>query len=392
MKEFDVNKIREDFPVLSQDVNGKPLRYMDNAASSQVPNLVIERGSEYLKHEHSNVHRGVHYLSQKATTEYEAAREKVRRFINAKEAAECIFVRGCTDGVNLVATAYGRKFIREGDEIILSQMEHHSNIVPWQMLAEDVGAKIRVIPMNEAGELIFDEYENMLNERTKIVAVTHISNALGTVVPVKQMIETAHKFGVPVLVDGAQAVPHIRVDVQDLDADFYTFSGHKMFAPTGSGVLYGKREWLEKMNPYQGGGSMIRTVTFEKTTYAPIPEKFEAGTPSIAPAIGLGAAIDYLNSIDLDAAFAHEHELLEYATEKLSAIEGVKIIGTGKGKSVGNFVHHRRRSPARHRHNSRPGRNRHPCRTSLCPTRDGFLQSPRHRSYESGFLQHERGC
>lgn len=330
---FSVEKIREDFPVLSQTVNGKPLRYMDNAASSQVPNLVIERGAEYLKKEHSNVHRGVHYLSQKATTEYEAAREKVRRFINAKEAAECIFVRGCTDGVNLVASGYGRKFIGEGDEIILSQMEHHSNIVPWQMLAEDVGAKIRVIPMNEAGELILDEYENMLNERTKIVAITHISNALGTVVPVKQIIETAHKFGVPVLVDGAQAVPHIRVDVQDLDADFYTFSGHKMFAPTGSGVLYGKREWLEKMNPYQGGGSMIRTVSFEKTTYAPIPEKFEAGTPSIAPAIGLGAAIDYLDSIDLDAAFQHEHELLEYATEKLSAIEGVKIIGTAKEKA-----------------------------------------------------------
>ncbi|MGI8545437.1 MAG: SufS family cysteine desulfurase [Aridibacter sp.] len=333
MSSFDVNKIREDFPVLSQDVNGKPLRYLDNAASSQVPNLVIERGAEYLKKEHSNVHRGVHYLSQKATTAYEAAREKVRRFINAKEAAECISVRGCTDGVNLVASGYGRKFIGEGDEIILSQMEHHSNIVPWQMIAEERGAKIRVIPMNEAGELILDEYENMLNERTKIVAVTHISNALGTVIPVKKIIETAHKFGVPVLVDGAQAVPHQRVDVQDLDADFYTFSGHKMFAPTGSGVLYGKREWLEKMNPYQGGGSMIRTVSFEKTTYAPIPEKFEAGTPSIAPAIGLGAAIDYLDSIDLDAAFQHEHELLEYATEKLSAIEGVKIIGTAKEKA-----------------------------------------------------------
>ncbi|MGI8670038.1 MAG: SufS family cysteine desulfurase [Aridibacter sp.] len=333
MKEFDVKKVRADFPVLSQTVNGKPLRYMDNAASSQVPNLVIERGAEYLKKEHSNVHRGVHYLSQKATTEYEAAREKVRRFINAKEAAECIFVRGCTDGVNLVANAYGRKFIGEGDEIILSQMEHHSNIVPWQMIAEEKGAKIRVIPMNEAGELVLDEYENMLNERTKIVAVTHISNALGTVNPIKEIVETAHKFGVPVLVDGAQAVPHQRVDVQDLDADFYTFSGHKMFAPTGSGVLYGKREWLEKMNPYQGGGSMIRTVSFEKTTYAPIPEKFEAGTPSIAPAIGLGAAIDYLDSIDLDAAFAHEHELLEYATEKLSAIEGVKIIGTAKEKA-----------------------------------------------------------
>ncbi|MCW5962058.1 MAG: cysteine desulfurase [Pyrinomonadaceae bacterium] len=333
MSSFDVEKIRKDFPVLSQTVNGKPLRYLDNAASSQVPNLVIERGAEYLKKEHSNVHRGVHYLSQKATTEYEAAREKVRKFINAKEAKECIFVRGCTEGVNLVANAYGRKFINEGDEIILSQMEHHSNIVPWQMIAEERGAKIRVIPMNEAGELIIDEYENMLNERTKMVAVAHISNSLGTINPLKSMIETAHKFGVPVCVDGAQAVPHIRVDVQDLDADFYVFSGHKMFAPTGSGVCYGKREWLEKMDSYQGGGSMIYTVTFEKTTYAPIPEKFEAGTPAIAPSIGLGAAIDYLNSIDLDAAFAHEHELLEYATEKLSKIEGVKLIGTAKEKA-----------------------------------------------------------
>ncbi|MEZ5427583.1 MAG: cysteine desulfurase [Pyrinomonadaceae bacterium] len=333
MRNFDVYKIREDFPVLSQTVNGKPLRYLDNAASSQVPNLVIERGAEYLKKEHSNVHRGVHYLSQKATTEYEAAREKVRRFINANEAKECIFVRGCTEGINLVASSYGRKFVGEGDEILVSQMEHHSNIVPWQMMAEERGAHIRVIPMNEAGELILDEYENLLNERTKMVAVTHVSNALGSINPIKRIVETAHKFGVPVCVDGAQAVPHLRVDVQDLDADFYAFSGHKMFAPTGSGVLYGKREWLERLPPYQGGGSMIRTVTFEKTTYAGLPEKFEAGTPAIAPSIGLGAAIDYLNSIDLDAAFAHEHELLEYATEKLSAVEGVRIIGTAREKA-----------------------------------------------------------
>ena len=333
MSNFDINKIRADFPVLSREVNGQPLRYLDNAASAQVPNLVIERGSKYLMEEHSNVHRGVHYLSQLATNEYEKAREKVRAFINAKEAKECIFVRGCTEGINLVANGYGHKFINEGDEILVSQMEHHSNIVPWQMIAEERGATIRVIPMNEAGELIIDEYENLLNERTKIVALTHVSNALGTVNPLKQMIATAHKFGIPVCVDGAQAVPHLRVDVQDLDADFYAFSGHKMFAPTGSGVLYGKKEWLEKMNPYQGGGSMIRTVTFEKTTYAGLPEKFEAGTPSIASQIGLGAAIDYLNSIDLDAAFAYEHSLLEYATEKLSAIEGVKIIGTAKEKA-----------------------------------------------------------
>jgi cysteine desulfurase/selenocysteine lyase len=330
---FDVEKVREDFPVLQSEVNGKPLRYFDNAASSQVPNLVIERGSTYLQEEHSNVHRGVHYLSQKATSAYEAAREKVKRFINAPDVRECIFVRGTTEGVNLVMHGYGRKFVNEGDEIIVSGMEHHSNIVPWQMLAEEKGARIRVIPLNEKGELIIDEYDNLFNERTKIVAVAHVSNALGTVNPIKEMIATAHKFGVPVLVDGAQAVPHFRVDVQDLDADFYTFSGHKMFAPTGSGVLYGKKELLDKMNPFQGGGSMIRTVTFEKTTYAEIPEKFEAGTPAIAASIGLGASIDYLNSIDLDAAFAHEHEILEYATEKLSAIEGVKIIGTAAEKA-----------------------------------------------------------
>jgi cysteine desulfurase / selenocysteine lyase len=333
MSNWDVEKVRKDFPVLAQTVNGKPLRYLDNAASSQVPNLVIERGAEYLKKEHSNIHRGVHYLSQHATTAYEAAREKVRKFINAKEAKECIFVRGCTEGVNLVASSYGRKFVGEGDEIIISHIEHHANIIPWQVLAEEKGAVLRVIPMNERGELVIEEYENMLNERTKIVAVSHVSNSLGTVVPVKEMIATAHKFGVPVLVDGAQAVPHFPVDVQDLDADFYTFSGHKMFAPTGSGILYGKKELLEKMPPYQTGGGMIRTVSFEKTTYAPIPEKFEAGTPAIAAGIGLGAAIDYLNSIDFEAAAKYEHELLEYATEKLSAIEGVRIIGTAREKA-----------------------------------------------------------
>lgn len=333
MSNFDVNKVRADFPVLSQTVNGKPLVYLDNGASSQVSNLVIERSSKYLAEEHSNIHRGVHYLSQHATTAYEAAREKVKRFINAPSAKECIFVRGCTEGVNLVAYSYGRKFIGEGDEIILSQMEHHANIIPWQVVAEEKGAKIRVIPMNERGELIIEEYENMLNERTKIVAITHVSNSLGTINPVKEMIAMAHKFGVPVLVDGAQAIPHFPVDVQDLDADFYTFSGHKMFAPTGSGVLFGKKEFLDKMPPYQTGGGMIRTVTFEKTTYAPIPEKFEAGTPAIAANIGLGAAVDYLNSIDFEAAAKYEHELLEYATEKLSNIEGVKLIGTAKEKA-----------------------------------------------------------
>jgi cysteine desulfurase/selenocysteine lyase len=333
MSKWDVEKVRKDFPVLSQIVNGKPLVYIDNGASSQVPNLVIQRGSKYLQEEHSNIHRGVHYLSQRATSAYEGAREKVKRFINAKDVKECIFVRGCTEGINLVAHGYGRKFISEGDEIIISAMEHHANIVPWQMLREEKGAILRVIPMNESGELIIDEYEAMLNERTKLVSIIHVSNALGTINPVKEMIATAHKFGVPVLLDSAQAVPHMAVDVQDLDCDFMTFSGHKMFAPTGSGVLYGKRELLEKMNPFQGGGDMIRTVTFEKTTYAGLPNKFEAGTPAIASNIGLGAAIDYLNSIDREAAFQYEEELLKYATEKLSAIEGVKIIGTAREKA-----------------------------------------------------------
>ncbi len=333
MTNWDVEKVRKDFPVLSQTVNGKPLVYLDNGASSQVPQLVIDRGSKYLQEEHSNIHRGVHYLSQHATTAYEAAREKVKRFINAKEAKECIFVRGTTEGVNLVASSYGRKFIDRGDEILVSQMEHHSNIIPWQIIAEEKGAKVRMIPMNESGELIIDEYENLLNERTKMVAVTHVSNSLGTVNPVKEMIATAHKFGVPVCVDAAQSVPHFPVDVQDLDADFFIFSGHKMFAPTGSGVMYGKREWLDKMPPYQTGGGMIRTVSFDGTTFAPIPDKFEAGTPAIAAGIGLGAAIDYINSIDFEAAAAYEHELLEYATERMSDIPGVNIIGTAAEKA-----------------------------------------------------------
>ncbi|MFN2501690.1 MAG: SufS family cysteine desulfurase [Pyrinomonadaceae bacterium] len=333
MNHWDVEKIRKDFPVLSQTVNGKPLVYLDNAASSHVPQVVIDRGAKYLQEEHSNIHRGVHYLSQHATTAYEAAREKVKRFINAPDVKECIFVRGTTEGVNLVASSYGRKFINEGDEIIVSQMEHHSNIIPWQLIAEERGATIRVIPMNERGELIIEEYECLLNPRTKIVAVAHVSNSLGTINPVKEMTETARKFGVPVLVDGAQSVPHFPVDIQELDCDFFVFSGHKMFAPTGSGIVYGKRKWLDLMPPYQGGGGMIRTVSFDGSTWAPIPEKFEAGTPAIAAGIGLGAAIDYLNSIDFAAAAAHEHELLEYATERLASIPGVKIVGTAAQKA-----------------------------------------------------------
>jgi cysteine desulfurase/selenocysteine lyase len=336
---WDVARVREDFPVLSQTVNGKPLVYLDNAASAQVPRIVIERGAKYLREEHSNIHRGVHYLSQRATSAFEGAREKVRRFINAREARECIFVRGVTEGVNLVMHGYGRKFVGEGDEVVVSEMEHHSNLVPWQMLCEEKGARLRVIPMNDAGELILDEFDALLSGRTKLVCVGHVSNSLGTVNPVKEIVARAHKVGVPVLVDGAQGAPHLKVDVQDLDCDFYAVSGHKMFAPTGSGVLYGKAEWLEKMNPFLGGGSMIRTVTFERSTYAAIPDKFEAGTPAIASAIGLGAAIDYLNSLDREAAHAHEQELLRYATGKLSAIEGVRVIGTAREKaSVLAFV------------------------------------------------------
>jgi len=330
---FDVEKIRRDFPVLSQTVNGKPLVYLDSAASAQVPQSVIDRTSKYLAEEHSNIHRGVHYLSQHATTAYEAAREKVKRFINAPDVKECIFVRGTTEGINLVAQSYGKKFVQEGDEVLISRMEHHSNIIPWQMIAEERGAVIKVIPMNASGELIIDEYENMLNERTRIVAVAHVSNSLGTVNPIKEMITTAHKFGVPVCVDAAQSVPHFPVDVQDLDADFFVFSGHKMFAPTGSGVVYGKRKWLDEMPPYQTGGGMIRTVSFEKTTFAPIPEKFEAGTPAIAAGIGLGAAIDYINALDFEAAAAYEHELLEYATSRLADIPGVTIVGTAANKA-----------------------------------------------------------
>jgi cysteine desulfurase/selenocysteine lyase len=337
--EWDVERIRADFPVLHQTVNGKPLVYLDNAASSQVPQVVIDRGSLYLEQEHSNIHRGVHYLSQKATTAYEGAREKVKRFINAREAKECIFVRGATEGINLVMYGYGRKFISAGDEIIISAMEHHSNIVPWQMLCEEKGARLRVIPMNDAGELLLDEYDALLNERTKLVAVTHVSNALGTVNPVKEMIESAHKYGVPVLIDGAQSAPHMPIDVQDLDCDFFAFSGHKMFAPTGSGVVYGRRELLEQMNPFQGGGDMIKSVTFEKTIYADLPNKFEAGTPAIASQISLGAAIDYVDSIGRERAATHEQELLRYATERISAIEGVRIIGTARQKaSVLSFV------------------------------------------------------
>jgi cysteine desulfurase/selenocysteine lyase len=332
-KQFDVARIREDFPILRREVNGKPLVYLDNAATSQKPQVVIETINHYYAADNANIHRGVHFLSQLATREYEEARVKIKRFINAGDAHEVIYTRGATEGINLVAQSYGRKFVREGDEIIISTMEHHSNIVPWQMLCEYSGARLRVIPINDHGELLLDEFAAMLNARTKIVAVTHLSNALGTINPVKRIIEMAHSQDVPVLLDGAQAAPHLAVDVRDLDCDFYVFSGHKMCGPTGIGVLYGKSEWLNMMPPWQGGGDMIASVDFEKTTYNSLPYKFEAGTPHISGGIGLGVAIDYLTGIGLDRIAAYEHELLDYATETIGAIKGVQIIGTAREKA-----------------------------------------------------------
>lgn len=331
---LDVAKLRADFPILKRQVNGKPLVYLDNAASSQMPQQVLDRMVRYQLEEHSNVHRGVHSLSELASAEYEAVRGKAQRFINAGEEREVLFVKGATEGINLVMHGYGRLFIQEGDEIILSALEHHANIVPWQMLAQEKGAKLRIIPMNDAGELLLDAYAGLFNEKTRFVSVTHTSNALGTINPVKEMIETAHRHGVPVLIDGAQAAPHMKVDVQDLDADFYVFSGHKMVGPTGSGILYGKARLLEKMQPFLGGGDMILDVTFEKTTYNVIPHKFEAGTPAIAPMIGLGAAIDYLNGIGMDAIADYEQSLLVYATEQLGRMSGVRILGTAKHKAA----------------------------------------------------------
>jgi len=330
---LDVERIRADFPILKLQVNNKPLVYLDNAASSQMPQQVIDRIVHYQTAQHANIHRAVHYLSETATHEYEVARRTLQKFINAKEDREIIFTSGTTEAINLVMHGYGRKFIKAGDEIILTTLEHHSNIVPWQMLCEETGAKIRVVPINDAGELMLEEYEALFNERTKFVGVVHISNALGTINPVKQMIAFAHARGVPVLVDGAQAAPHLKVDVQDLDCDFYAYSGHKLCGPTGIGMLYGKAKILESMQPYKGGGDMILSVTFEKTTYNTIPFKFEAGTPPIMAAIALGAAIDYLNGIGMDKIAAHEHSLLAYATAQISEMKGVRIIGTAKNKA-----------------------------------------------------------
>ena len=331
---FDVQKIREDFPALKQKVRGKPLVYLDNAATSQKPRIVLETIQRYYTLENSNVHRGVHFLSELATRRYEEARSKVRRFVNAADEREIIFVRGTTEAINLVASTYGRKNVRAGDEILISAMEHHSNIVPWQMLCQEKDAILRVAPINDAGELLLEEYERLLTRKTRLVAMTHVSNALGTVNPVRQIIDLAHSRGVPVLLDGAQAVPHGRVNVSELDCDFYAFSGHKAYGPTGIGVLYGKAHLLEAMPPYQGGGDMISSVSFEKTIYNKLPYKFEAGTPNIAGVIGLGAAIDYLSSIGMDAVATYEHELLEYATKAISAVPGVRLVGTAQQKAA----------------------------------------------------------
>jgi cysteine desulfurase/selenocysteine lyase len=330
---IDVDALREDFPVLKQTVHGKPLVYLDSAATAQKPTAVVEAIRRFHEVDCANIHRGVHELSQRSTAAYEETRSKVRRFLNAKSTDELIFVRGTTEGINLVASSWGRKFVQAGDEIVISAMEHHSNIVPWQMLCEERGAVLRVIPMNERGELLLDEYEKLLNPRTRMVAVAHVSNALGTINPVRRIVEMAHRAGALVLIDGAQAAPHIKIDLQALDADFYTLSAHKVFGPTGIGVLHGKAKLLEAMPPYQGGGDMIKMVTFAKTTYNDLPYKFEAGTPNIAGGIGFGAALDYVNRIGIDAIAAYEHQLLEYGTAALSAIPGLRIIGTAREKA-----------------------------------------------------------
>jgi len=336
---FDVRRVREDFPILSQTVHGKPLVYLDNAATSQKPRLVIEAERRFYLEDCANIHRGVHLLSERATKAYEDVRVKIQRLLNAPEARQIVFVRGTTEAINLVASSYARRSLQAGDEVLITAMEHHSNIVPWQMLREEKGIVLRVAPINDRGELILEEFEKLLGPRTRFVSVTHVSNALGTVNPVREMVQAAHRWNVPVLVDGAQAAPHLKIDVQELDCDFYAFSSHKVFGPTGVGALYGKVRLLESMPPYQGGGDMISSVSFEKTTYNTIPYKFEAGTPNIGATIGLGSAIDYINGLGIETLARHEHELLTYTTEKLSQIPGVRIIGTAREKaSVVSFV------------------------------------------------------
>ena len=333
-KPFDVQQIRSDFPILQQQVHGKPLVYLDNAATSQKPLAVIESITNYYCKDNANVHRGVHTLSERATNAFEKAREKIQHYINAKHAHEIIFVKGTTEAINLVAQSYGRSQLTAGDEILISHMEHHSNIVPWQLVCEQTGAKLVVAPINDQGELIMEAFFNLINAKTKLIALVHMSNALGTINPVKKIIDIAHQHNVPVLLDGAQAMAHMRVDVQALACDFYAFSSHKMFGPTGAGVLYGKTKWLEKMPPYQGGGDMISTVSFEKSHYRELPYKFEAGTPNISAVIGLGAAIDYLNELDVHDIEQHEADLLNYATQTLTQIPDLKLIGTASHKAA----------------------------------------------------------
>jgi cysteine desulfurase/selenocysteine lyase len=330
---LDVTTVREDFPILRQRVHGKPLVYLDNAATTQKPQVVIDRLVNYYAEENANIHRGIHTLSERATGAYEAARETVRRFLNAAESREMIFVRGATEAINLIAQTYGRARVGPDDEVVISEMEHHSNIVPWQLLCEEKGARLRIIPITDTGELQVDRYEGLLSDRTRIVAVTHVSNALGTINPIAELVRRAHARGIPVLVDGAQAVARMPVDVQALDCDFYVFSGHKVFGPTGIGVLYGRERLLEAMPPYQGGGDMISSVTFERTRYKELPHKFEAGTPHVAGALGLAAAIDYLTALGLDRVGAHEHELIAYGTAVLSQVPGLRLTGTARDKA-----------------------------------------------------------
>lgn len=336
---YDVKRIREDFPILKKKVHDKNLVYLDNAATTQKPTYVINKVNKYYTTMNANIHRGVHALSQEATEAFESARIQIKQFINALGKNQVIFTRGTTEAINLVASSYGRTYIKEGDEIIISHMEHHSNIVPWQLLCKEKNAKLSVIPINNDGELIYEEFEKMVSEKTKFISIVYVSNSLGTINPIKDMIRYAHQFNIPVLVDAAQAVNHLKVDVLDLDCDFLAFSGHKIYGPTGTGVLYGKVELLEAMPPYQGGGDMISKVTFEETTFNELPHKFEAGTPDIAGAIGLGAAIEYVNKIGIENIKAHEHNLLEYATKQITDVPGLRIIGTAKEKtSVLSFV------------------------------------------------------
>jgi cysteine desulfurase/selenocysteine lyase len=337
--DFEVERIREDFPILSQRVNGKPLIYLDNAATAQKPQVVIDAVSRFYAFQNANIHRGVHRLSEQATAAYDAVREKTARFLNARSPSEVIFTRGTTDGINLVAQSYGRSFLRAGDEILITGMEHHSNIVPWQLVAEQTGAVLRAVPITDSGGLDLSSFGRLLGERTRLVSIVHLSNALGTINPVKEMIAAAHERGVPVLVDGAQSAPHLGVDVQDLDCDFFAFSGHKLYGPTGVGILYGKASLLDRMPPHQGGGDMIATVTLERSTWAPVPAKFEAGTPMIAEVIGLGAALDYVSGIGQQRIAEWEHQLLSTATERLRGIPGLRFIGTARAKaSVLGFV------------------------------------------------------